>query len=167
MTLIAVICTGNICRSPLAEHMIRGAAEDAGLTDVLVTSAATTGGEVGNPIDPRALEILRELGFDAEDHIARKFHVSEFAEVDLVLALDTDHYRLLRHMAPTVHDRAKVRMLRGFDPQVAHRGVDDQGIYDPWYGDMGDFETVRDLISTAIPGIIAHVEELRENPPGH
>ncbi|WP_271395352.1 low molecular weight protein-tyrosine-phosphatase [Neomicrococcus lactis] len=167
MTLIAVICTGNICRSPMAEHMIRAAAEEAGLFEVFVTSAATTGWEVGNPIDPRALTILRELGLNAEDHVARQFEVVEFNNVDLVLALDTEHYMTLRHMAPTVHDRAKVRMLRGFDPQVAHRGVHDQGIYDPWYGDMSDFETVRDLISAAIPGIIAYVEELRENPPGH
>ncbi|GAB2892182.1 low molecular weight protein-tyrosine-phosphatase [Neomicrococcus lactis] len=167
MTLIAVICTGNICRSPMAEHMIRAAAEEAGLFEVFVTSAATTGWEVGNPIDPRALAILRELGLDAEDHVARQFEVVEFNNVDLVLALDTEHYMTLRHMAPTAHDRAKVRMIRAFDPKVAHHGVEAQGIYDPWYGEMSDFETVRDLISAAIPGIIDYVREIHENPRRH
>lgn len=172
MTLIAVVCTGNICRSPMAEHMIRAAAEEAGLFEVFVTSAGTSNWEVGNPIDPRALAVLRELGHDAEEHVARQFEIIEFSNVDLVLALDTEHYKTLRHMAPTAHDRAKVRMIRAFDPEVADHSIEDQGIYDPWYGEMSDFEAVRDLIASSIPGIIDYVREVHEinqrkqSPPG-
>lgn len=166
MTLVAVVCTGNICRSPMAEYMIRAAAEEAGLFNVFVTSAGTTGWELGNPIDSRASEILQSLGHDASEHTARQFELHEFSNVDLVLAMEDEHYAHLRHLAPTAHDRAKVRMFRAFDPKVAHRGIEDQGIYDPWYGEESDFEAVRDLIAASIPGIIDYLRELEEAPSG-
>ncbi|MBP2412496.1 protein-tyrosine phosphatase [Arthrobacter stackebrandtii] len=152
---IITVCTGNICRSPMAEFMLAAAAAEAGL-DVAVDSAGTTGWEVGEPIDPRAKAELARHGVPATGHTARKFNPSWFAERELILALDTDHYDALRALAPTPEAAAKVRMLRSFDPAVAAEKPDAQGIYDPWYGDAKDFEASWDLIAAAVPGILAH-----------
>lgn len=152
---IITVCTGNICRSPMAEFMLAAAAADAGL-DVAVDSAGTSAWEIGNPIDPRAKDELARHGIAATGHTARKFNPSWFADRDLILALDTDHYDALRALAPTPEAAAKVRMVRSFDPAVAEETPEQQGIYDPWYGDAKDFQASWDMIAAAIPGILAH-----------
>ncbi|RAN71290.1 protein tyrosine phosphatase [Bacillus sp. SRB_336] len=152
---IITVCTGNICRSPMAEFMLAEAAAAAGL-NVEVDSAGTTAWEVGNPVDPRAVDTLTRHGVAAGVHKARKFDPAWFADRDLILALDVDHFAALRALAPTPETAAKVRLLRSFDPAVAGAPSDSQGIYDPWYGDESDFEASWELISAAIPGILAH-----------
>ncbi|ALV46934.1 hypothetical protein MB46_17055 [Arthrobacter alpinus] len=152
---IMTVCTGNICRSPMAEFMLADAAAESGL-EVEVDSAGTTSWEAGKPIDPRAKAVLARHGVAAGDHAAREFQPAWFAERDLILALDTDHFDALIALAPDTASAAKVRMLRSFDPAVAHVATAQQGIYDPWYGDSKDFEASWKLIAAAIPGILAH-----------
>lgn len=152
---IITVCTGNICRSPMAEFMLADAASGAGL-DVVVDSAGTSDWETGNPIDPRAKAVLARHGIAAEKHAARKFNPAWFAERDLILALDADHFDDLRALAPSAEAADKVRMLRSFDPDVGHTPPQQQGIYDPWFGSAKDFDVSWDLISAAIPGILAH-----------
>ncbi len=155
---ILTVCTGNICRSPMAEVMIREAA-DALDADVAVDSAAITGWETGSGMDERALATLREHGSSGGTDIrARKVTDSDFADNDLILAMDTDHYRFLRATAPDAAAKEKVRMFRSFDPRVADAGVDEQGIADPWYGGDEDFETTWQEIDAAIPGILRHAQ---------
>jgi protein-tyrosine phosphatase len=151
---IITVCTGNICRSPMAEFMLASAGAAAGL-DLEVDSAGTTAWEVGNPMDSRATDVLNSHGIHPKDHSARQFKPAWFAERDLILALDTDHFEALRALAPSPEATAKVRMLRSFDPAVAHLGPAEQGIYDPWYGDEMDFQASWDLIAAAIPGVLA------------
>ncbi|AIY02582.1 protein tyrosine phosphatase [Arthrobacter sp. PAMC 25486] len=139
----------------MAEFMLATAAADAAL-DIVVDSAGTSAWEIGNPIDPRAKEELARHGVTATGHTARTFNPSWFAERDLILALDTDHYEALRALAPSPEAAAKVRMLRSFDPAVAAENPENQGIYDPWYGDAKDFQASWDMIAGAIPGILAH-----------
>lgn len=155
---IITVCTGNICRSPMAEFMVAAAADGAGM-DVEVDSAGTSAWEVGNPIDPRAATTLKHHGIAAANHSARTFNPAWFAERDLILALDTDHYDTLQALASTPEAAAKVRMLRSFDPAAANASRDEQGIYDPWFGDVKDFQVSWELISAAIPGILAHAAE--------
>ncbi len=155
---IITVCTGNICRSPMAEFMLSSAAAEAGLS-VEVDSAGTSAWEVGNPIDPRAQDVLAQHGITAANHSARKFNAAWFAERDLILALDTDHYDALLASAPNAAAANKVRMLRSFDPAVADLTPAKQGIYDPWYGNARDFDESWNLISAAIPGILAHVRD--------
>jgi len=152
---IITVCTGNICRSPMAEFMLASAAAAAGL-NVEVDSAGTSAWELGNPMDPRAADVLARHGIPATDHTARKFEPAWFAGRDLILALDTDHFHALRALAPSPDAAAKVRMLRSFDPAVADADPQHQGIYDPWYGDEHDFQASWELISAAIPGVLAH-----------
>ncbi|MDO5662360.1 MAG: low molecular weight protein-tyrosine-phosphatase [Brachybacterium sp.] len=150
---ILTVCTGNICRSPMAEYQLREAIEARGLSDrVEVASVGTTSWEQGEPIDGRAGALLRERGIDASSHRARHMSAEEVQAADLVLALDTDHLDPLHRVAGNAKDR--VRMLREFDPEVG----DDPGIRDPWYGADEDFETVHAQIAAALDGILDHVE---------
>ena len=152
---IVTVCTGNICRSPMAEYMLREAAERAGVA-LEVDSAAITGWEVGNPMDRRAQAMLRENGIDPSGHSARKLGKAEIAGYDLLLAMDTDHYDAMRRMASSEEDRAKVRLIREFDPAARE---DELGIIDPYYGsDEGFTETYR-LLEAAIPGVLAYARE--------
>jgi protein-tyrosine phosphatase len=155
---IIAVCTGNICRSPMAERMLAAALEAEGLADeVTVDSAGTTGYEAGRPIDPRAARRLAATKLTADRHIARKWQANWFRERELILALDIDHYAWLRESAPDQESMDKVRMLRSFDPAVACRDLLDQGIEDPWYGGQADFDVVWQEIHAALPGIIEHV----------
>lgn len=160
MYRIVTVCTGNICRSPMAEILLNRAFEEAGLAeDVLVDSAGTTGWEVGRPIDERAAAKLTELGLASERHSARQFEPAWYAERDLILALDVDHYEDLRLEAPDADSRGRVRMLREFDSTTTGTPVSDLGIYDPWYGDAADFEATWQMIHDAVPGIVQYVQE--------
>lgn len=160
MYRIVTVCTGNICRSPMAEIMLTQAFEEAGLGgDVLVDSAGTTGWESGNPIDERAAAKLTELGLASEAHRARQFDPGWYAERDLILALDVDHYEDLKLEAPDAESRSRVRMLREFDPSAAGTPVSELGIYDPWYGDRADFEATWQMIHDAVPGIVQYVQD--------
>ena len=153
MYRIITVCTGNICRSPMAAYLIRRAAREAGLDGVVVSSAGISDEERGNPVDPRARTVLVREGIDPSDHSARQFEAAELTDADLVLALDVDHDRALRRMADEAQ-AGKIRLLREFDPAVAHREREDLGIYDPWYGDPGDFEAAYEMIRAAVPGVI-------------
>jgi protein-tyrosine phosphatase len=155
---IITVCTGNICRSPMAELMLRHAADAAGIP-VVLDSAGTSGWEIGNPIDPRAASQLDGAGIGSEEHVARRFDSSWYADRDLILALDVDHYEDLLADAPNAAARAKIRMLRSFDPAVQDLEPGEQGIADPWYGDAGDFDNSGRLIAAAIPGILAFAQQ--------
>ena len=158
MYRIIAVCTGNICRSPMAERMLARALQEAGLGGrVSVDSAGTTGWELGRPIDQRAGQRLEQSGLSALDHRARKFEASWYDERDLILALDVDHYGWLRASAPDRETGEKIRMLRSFDPALESKDPLDQGIEDPWYGDHSDFESVWDQVQAAVPGIVQFV----------
>lgn len=161
---ITVVCTGNICRSPMAEFILRERFEQAGLSDrVVVDSAGTTAWEEGNPPDPRTLKTLRRHGHTADHsgHRARVFDKRWFADVDLVLAADHGHHAILRRMAGTPETQAKIRMIRSFDP--AGLKGDDLAIEDPWYGDEESFERTYDEVIAAADGIVDHVRRVLED----
>lgn len=153
MNRIMTVCTGNICRSPVAEYLIREYAHQAGLS-ITVDSSAITSEEEGNPIDRRAHRVLTEHGIDARAHRATVFTTADFDRYDLILAMDTPHYRRLNALARTNEDRAKIRMMRSYDPQMAGHPSSELGIYDPWYGDMKDFYITFEMIDTAARGLI-------------
>src|SRR4051794_38148715 len=113
---VTFVCTGNICRSPMAEHIFRHHAEEAGL-DVEVDSSGTGGWHVGDAADERTVATLRRAGY-ASAHTARMFDPDWFDRYDLIVALDQGHRRELRAMAPDDAARDKVRLLREFDPSA-------------------------------------------------
>ncbi|WP_457946868.1 low molecular weight protein-tyrosine-phosphatase [Pseudarthrobacter sp. alpha12b] len=155
---VITVCTGNICRSPMAEFMLQAALEREGLDGLVeVDSAGITGYEAGRPIDPRAARRLAVTQLASEHHVAREWEPGWFRERDLILALDIDHYAWLSEAAPDQESLDKIRMLRSFDPTMAERDRLDQGIEDPWYGGHADFDAVWHQIHAAIPGLVQHI----------
>ncbi|MCU1511066.1 MAG: protein-tyrosine-phosphatase [Arthrobacter sp.] len=151
---IIAVCTGNICRSPMAALMLAEAFAAEGLASAVVNSAGTTAYEVGRPIDPRASRKLLAHGISSDHHVAREWRPEWFQSHELILALDVDHYGWLRQAAPDHASLSKIRMLRSFDPAVAGKDLLDQGIEDPWYGGHADFDLTWNLIQAALPGIV-------------
>jgi protein-tyrosine phosphatase len=154
---VCFVCSGNICRSPTAEAVLRRQLAEAGLDgQVAVDSAGLGDWHVGAGADHRAAAALRQRGYPAWEHRARQLRVSDFAERDLVVALDSGHERSLRALAPTAADRDKVRLLRSYDPDAA-AGRGELDVPDPYYGGAAGFEHVLDLVEAACRGLLIEV----------
>ncbi|MGW5477210.1 low molecular weight protein-tyrosine-phosphatase [Streptomyces sp. NPDC004008] len=155
---VCFVCTGNICRSPMAESVFRTRVEEAGLDDLVEVDSAGTGGwHEGDGADPRTVTVLEENGYGSE-HTARQFEPSWFSRLDLVIALDSGHLKALLRLAPTPEDAAKIRLLRSYDPGAD----DDLDVPDPYYGGMDGFEQCLEMVEAASPGLLAAVREHME-----
>ncbi len=152
---IVFVCTGNICRSPMAEVVFRWYADSAGLGDrVVATSAGTGDWHVGEKADQRTLASLTGHGYDGDAHRARQFQMSDFAASDLIVALDRSHERILREWAPTESDAEKVVLLRSFDPDAQ----DDPDVPDPYYAGPEIFDEVLGMIENASRSLFRQLE---------
>jgi protein-tyrosine phosphatase len=159
---VCFVCTGNICRSPMAESVFRARVAVAGLEDLVEVDSAGTGGwHEGESADPRTVSVLDEHGYGTE-HTARQFQPSWFARRDLVIALDTGHLKALRRLAPTEEDAQKVRLLRSYDPAAGG----DLDVPDPYYGGRAGFEECLAMVEEASTGLLASVRERLEGRPG-
>lgn len=142
---IAVVCTGNICRSPMGEVVLRDRLAEAGL-DVDVVSSGVSSEELGNPIDPRAASALADRGYPVPDRTARWIGDTDDLDADLVLAMTEQHRSaLLRRGA----DPERTRLWMEFVPDAAGRDV-----ADPWFGDRSGFDDTLDLIEAGAPQIV-------------
>lgn len=151
-TKILFVCLGNICRSPTAEGVMRHVVREEGLEDrVEIDSAGTGGWHVGAPPDERAAAAARRRSIVLEG-AARKFSPRDFDEYDLILAMDSQNRRDLLALAPDDEARAKVRLLREFDP--SGEGAPDLDVPDPYYGGEDGFEHVLDLVDAATRGLL-------------
>lgn len=145
---VVFVCTGNICRSPTAEAVMRAKVRAAGLEDqILVSSAGLAGWHEGADADRRSLAALRARGYEL-DHRARHFKISWFDQHEVFVAMDTGHLSELRSLGP----HAEVRLMREWDPQG------NGSVPDPYYDDDG-FEEVLDMIERSCHGLL---EELRQ-----
>lgn len=153
---VMTVCTGNICRSPMAEVVLRERLADAGLDGLVeVDSTGVSGEEHGNPIDPRARATLAAHGYPVPSHRARRVTRDDLAERDLVLAMTADHVRALRRIGG---EGPQVRMLRSFDPEVSADAADHElDVDDPWYGPQEAFERTLAEIEAAADGVVAHI----------
>lgn len=147
---IVFVCTGNICRSPIAEKVFRAELDAAGLADdVDVSSAGTGPWHAGEAADPRAAAVLRNGGY-SPDHVARQVDSAD-QDADLLVALDSGHSRSLRGLGI---DPDRIRLLRSFDPDA-----DDPDVADPYYDGPAEFEIVLSQVEAAMPGLLAWVRE--------
>jgi protein-tyrosine phosphatase len=152
---ILFVCLGNICRSPTAEGVMRRLVREHGLEgEIEIDSAGTGAWHVGNPPDPRATEAARRRG-TILDGRARQVTADDFADFDLLLAMDATNLHELRQRAPDETARAKVRLLREFDPASAD--ALDLDVPDPYYGGPRGFDTVLDLVEAACAGLLAEI----------
>ncbi len=158
---VCLVCLGNICRSPMAETVLRAALADAGLDGKVVVDSAGTGDwHVGQPMDAGARAALASRGFDGSAHRARQFRASWLADRDLVLAMDARNLADLRRMAGA-QGRDQIRLFG----EVGGLGAAGAGdIPDPWGGNATEFGSVLDLLSDAAPVIAAHLARLLESP---
>ncbi|MGH3970536.1 MAG: low molecular weight protein-tyrosine-phosphatase [Mycobacterium sp.] len=149
---VTFVCTGNICRSPMAEKMFAHQINERGLHDaVRVTSAGTAGWHSGKAADERTNRVLRAHGYPT-DHCAAQVSIDHL-EADLVIALARNHLWLLRQLGV---DADRIRMLRSFDPRSGAYALD---VDDPYYGDHDDFETAFVAIEASLPGLHNWVDD--------
>jgi protein-tyrosine phosphatase len=141
------VCSGNICRSPTAEAVMRRLVDEAGLAgDIDVDSAGTGDWHVGEPPDPRAVAAARNRGL-AVTGTARQITPADFDEFDLILAVDDENLRRLRRITPP-GAAGRVRKLAA------------QDVPDPYYGGPDGFEVALDLIEKHSRALL---DELRQD----
>jgi protein-tyrosine phosphatase len=148
---ILVVCTGNICRSPTAEGVLRAAAERRGLP-VRVASAGTEDYHVGEAPDLRAVKHAGQRGYDLSMLRASQVAPADFARHDYILAMDRGHLRLLKSIAPA-SARAKVGLF--LDESASWKGQD---VPDPYYGGPEGFEHVLDMVEEAAERWLDRIE---------
>lgn len=158
---VCFVCTGNICRSPMAVWVFQRLVDDAGLTSTIeVESGALGAWHVGEEADVRAVRLLHERGYDGS-HVARQVGAAVFDTSDVVLAFDRSQLHTLRGLAPDEESIDSVMLLRSFDPAFADRSEDDPDldIIDPYYGQPVGFERCLDQIELACRGLLIEVRE--------
>ena len=119
MYTVMTVCTGNICRSPMAEIILRAEFGRRGLADkVNVESSGVSDEEYGNPIDRRAVKVLKERGYELPaHHFAHRITRDEIERTDLFLPMTASHMRALLRQLPQAK-RSEVHMYRSFDPAI-------------------------------------------------
>lgn len=157
---ITFVCTGNICRSPMAEKMFAHQIDRRGLAGVVrITSAGTGGWHAGDSADERANRVLRRHGYPT-DHRAAQVGEDHLA-AHMVVALGRNHLRMLSELGV---EPERLRMLRSFDPRSGAHVLD---VEDPYYGDITDFEETYAVIEAALPGLHAWVDEQLASDDGY
>lgn len=147
-----MVCMGNICRSPMAEGVLRRAVQEAGLEhQVEIDSAGTHAYHVGDTPDMRAQEAVRRRGADISKLRGRKVADSDFDAFDYILVMDGDNYSKLIERAPA-HHHDKIRRLLSFSRKYPNLDV-----MDPYYGGPQGFEENLDMIEDAVQGLIKEI----------
>ncbi|HEB62803.1 MAG TPA: low molecular weight phosphotyrosine protein phosphatase [Bacteroidetes bacterium] len=143
---ILLVCLGNICRSPLAEGIIRNKSELMNL-DLIVDSAGTSDWHIGEPPDVRGINVAFENGIDISNLKARQFIIEDFDKFDLILAMDKANYSELLNLARNSNDTKKIKLFMN----VAYPGVN-MDVPDPYYDNR--FEEVFELLDEASENIL-------------
>jgi protein-tyrosine phosphatase len=149
VTNIIFVCLGNICRSPMAEFILKDMAEKAGLSDRFhIESAAVSTEEYGNPVYPPARRKLAEHGIGCTGKTARQLRREDYERFDLIIGMDAGNLRGIRRICGG--DPAdKVRLL------LDYAGRPGQEVADPWY--TGDFEAAWRDIEAGCRGLLEEI----------
>lgn len=154
---VTAVCLGNICRSPIAEAVLRDRIERAGLGDrVTVDSAGTGDWHIGHDADPRSQAILAQNGYELT-HKARQITPSWMAELDIILVMDESNYTNVEAMIGESGYEPELHMMRSFDPEFSHLGNlhPDLNVPDPYFDKEDGFAQVLDMIERAADAFVA------------
>ena len=141
MTRILMVCLGNICRSPLAEGILKSKLDSS---QFYVDSAGTSSYHIGDLPDRRSIAIARVKGIDLTDQRSRQFITSDFDDFDIIYAMDKSNYRNIIHLARNEEDRLKVKLILEENSSSIITEVPD-----PYYGGNRGFEDVYNLLDEA------------------
>jgi protein-tyrosine phosphatase len=153
------VCTGNICRSPMAEGITRAMADATSLDDgssvgahLTVSSAGTGPWHEGEPMDPRTAAALVRGGYPDHPHVAHQVSTAQLDHYDLIVALDRRHHQTLRSLGA---DPDRLFLLRAFDPD----GGAAADVPDPYYGDDAVFDDCLAMIAAGCRGLVHELVE--------
>lgn len=148
---VLMVCLGNICRSPLAEGILKSKIKDL---NVEVDSAGTGAYHVGNLPDKRSIQVAKKHGIDITDQRARKLVPSDLVAFDLIYAMDASNYRNIVALAKNESQKAKVMMIMN---EVSMGS--DVSVPDPYYGGDGGFEHVYQMLDKACEAIVNKIKQ--------
>jgi protein-tyrosine phosphatase len=138
-----MVCLGNICRSPLAEGILRSKLSEGFLVD----SAGTGNWHVGQAPDKRSVSVAGKYGIDISNQIARQFNRKDFDEFNLIFAMDESNYRDIISLANSEKQKSKVKLILG-----------NKNVPDPYFGEDDDFEQVYKLLDEATDILIEKIK---------
>lgn len=144
-TKVLMVCLGNICRSPLAEGILKSKVDS---NTVFVDSSGTAGYHVGNPPDKRSVAVAKKHGIDISTQKCRQFSKNDFEKFDLIYAMDESNFINILSLANTKKDEKKVRLL------LDELDLGFNEVPDPYYGGVDGFEEVYQMINSACEGIV-------------
>lgn len=140
MTKILMVCFGNICRSPLAEGIMRSKLSS---THFFIDSAGTSGFHSGNAPDPRSIEVAQKNGLDISQQKSRPFRAYDLEEFDVIFVMDQANYRdVIRHVQ-NEDERQKVKLILNYP------NSETEEVPDPYYGGKNGFDHVYNLLEKA------------------
>ena len=151
---VLMVCTANICRSPMAEGVFRQALERTGLIDAIFVDSAGTHAYAGAAPDLRAQAISERNGIDISRFRSRITEPHDLNDFDYVIAMDQSHYHNLLDLCETPQQREKIYLLMQFAP-----GYGESEVPDPYYGGTAGFERVMAMVAEATQGLLQHIRE--------
>jgi protein-tyrosine phosphatase len=149
---VLMVCLGNICRSPIAEGILRAKAAEIGL-QVETDSAGTSAYHVGESADARMIVTAKKNGIDISDLRSRQFVKSDYEEFDLIYAMDQSNYKNMLKLADSDADKNKVFLILNETQPDSNAEVPD-----PYYGGDHGFQHVIDLLDVAVDKVIERIQ---------
>lgn len=140
-----MVCLGNICRSPLAEGILKSMVDSE---TVYVDSAGTGGYHIGEAPDPRSIAIAKKNGIDISNQVCRKFIPEDFTRFDVIYVMDENNYQNVLKLAKSETDKSKVKLLLS---EIDNKNLE---VPDPYYGGDNGFVNVYNLIYQACSKLI-------------
>jgi protein-tyrosine phosphatase len=154
MKRILMVCLGNICRSPLAEGILKSKVNSS---KVFVDSAGTGGWHIGDLPDARSIEVAINNDIDITDQKGRKFIISDFDKFDIIYVMDRSNYENVISLSRNQSDKEKVKMIR--DEILSTRGLD---VPDPYFGGESGFDFVYQMIDEVCDVIAKKLNDERQ-----
>ena len=146
---VLMVCLGNICRSPLAEGILKSKSKN-----IIVDSAGTAGYHIGNKPDVRSIEIAKRYNLDISDQRARQFNTNDFNIYDKIYAMDNDNYSKIISLAKNQKEIDKADLILNESYPNQYKSVPD-----PYYGGEKGFENIFHLLNNACEKIIERYEK--------